>query len=462
MKTFRVIFFLLVAHLTALSVIFTLGRMSQTTGHGHAGDEIAELQTEVTEIAFSPTAAKNIGIDDSTIVRVQVVDYAKSVTFPAVVTDRPGHSVIKVPSPVSGVVTKIHREVGVAASPGDPLFDILLNQQEIIRGQTEYLALLNQKEINDGEIERLSVLGESLVPQKKRELAFEKQKIDVDLNNQKIVLQLQGLTDRQISESLETQREIISSVTVYVPFATKENQPAFLNIDQFHVTTGQSVDIGDALCRLSDLSQLTIQGKVFAADIGRITRALDTQSNVSVVFRANGEHEIVNHLTLRSIDNRISEDNGTVFCYVDLANRSETCEKWNAELNENHSPLQTQNSKLKYVQWHFKPGQRCELNIDYEVIPGCIVLPVDAVARDIGEMFVFEWVGNEDDKRIWRKKSVHVLHKTKDAVVIANDGSVFPGTPVATKGASFILAALEAANHKNAGGGGVQHGDHVH
>ena len=40
------------------------------------------------------------------------------------------------------------RCAGVAVRPGDPLFDILLNYQEIIRGQTEYLALLNQRGIN--------------------------------------------------------------------------------------------------------------------------------------------------------------------------------------------------------------------------------------------------------------------------------------------------------------------------
>jgi multidrug efflux pump subunit AcrA (membrane-fusion protein) len=411
------------------------------------------------EIAFSPTAAKNIGIDDSTIARVEVVDYYKSITFPAVVTDRPGHSVINVPSPVSGVVTKIYQESGVAVSPGEALFDILLNQQEIIRGQTEFLALLNQKEINDSEIERLSTLGESLVPQKKRELDFDRRRIDVDLNNQRKVLQLQGLTDQQIHESLETQREIIQSVTVYVPFTANgegivakpvETHPTVLNIDQFHITIGQNTNIGDSLCQLSDLNQLTIQGKVFAADIKTITRALDNRSNVSAVFRTNGDRESVNGLKLRSIDNRISEDFGTVHCYVDLPNTFQEYEP------------QTDDNQRRYVQWHFKPGQRCELNVDYEVIPGCIVLPVDAVAQDMGEMYVFEWVGNEDDKRIWRKRSVHVLHKTKDVAVIANDGCVFPGARVVTKGASFILAALDAANQKNAGGGGVQHGDHVH
>ena len=461
MKPYRVVLPLLIVSVMIITVIYVLGQMQQPISH--AEDEMvasnALIPTELIEIAISPTAAKNIGLDDSTIVKTQVTDYYKTITFPAVVTDRPGHSVINVPSLVSGVVTKIHQEVGVAVSPGDPLFDILLNQQEIIRGQTEFLTMLNRKEINDSEIERLSALGESLVPQKQRELLFEKQKIDVDLSNQRKVLQLQGLTDKQIKESLEEKRGIIQSVTIYVPFTTngegivaesKETQPV-LTMDQFHVTMGQNVNIGDALCQLSDLNQLMITGKVFATDIMVVTRALEEKSNVSAVFGTNGGREMINNLKLRSMDNRIDEGSGTISCYVDSVNTY--------KLHKS----QTGDYQRRYVQWHFKPGQRCELNVDYEVIPGCIVLPVDAVAQDLSEMYVFEWVGNEDDKKIWRKKSVHVLHKTKDVVVIANDGSVFPGTPVAIKSASFILSALEAANQKNAGGGGgVQHGDHVH
>ena len=454
MKPFYAILCFLFVILIIAVIVYVFDQSAKSAADDHSDD--TPLQTELIEIAFSPTAAKNIGLDDSTIVKTRVTDYYKTITFPAVVTDRPGRSMINVPSPVSGVVTRIYQESGIAVSPGDPLFDILLNQQEIIRGQTEFLALLNRKEINDSEIERLSALGENLVPQKQRELLFEKQKIDVDLNNQRKVLQLQGLSDKQISESLEAKREIIQSVTVHVPFVangegivaeSKDTQP-ILNIDQFHVTIGQNVDIGDALCRLSDLNQLTIKGKVFAADIGIIKRAIEDKRNVSAVFDTNGGREFVRNLKLRSMDNRIDEGSGTISCCADLAN----------SFQEYASPT---GDARRYVQWHFKPGQRCELHVDYEIIPECIVLPVDAVAQDVGEMYVFEWVGNEDDKRIWRKKSVHVLHKTKDVVVIANDGSVFPGTPVATRGASFILGALEAANQKNAGGG-VQHGDHVH
>ncbi|MCL2119726.1 MAG: hypothetical protein FWH27_15020, partial [Planctomycetaceae bacterium] len=165
MKSFRIAFIFMIITIVMAGVIYVLGWSPQAANDdiGHA-DEVP--QTEVVEISFSPAAAKNIGLDDSTITKIKVTDFYKAITFPAEVTDRPGHSVIQVPSPVSGVVTKIHQESGVAVNPGDPLFGIMLNQQEIIRGQTEFLSLLSQKEINDSEIERLSALGENLVPQK--------------------------------------------------------------------------------------------------------------------------------------------------------------------------------------------------------------------------------------------------------------------------------------------------------
>jgi hypothetical protein len=139
-----------------------------------------------------------------------------------------------------------------------------------------------------------------------------------------------------------------------------------------------------------------------------------------------------------------------LFCYVDLKN-----DFTNYEVTSESNPR-------RYIQWHFKPGRRCELNVEVEPLPNCIVLPVGAVAKDFQDRYVFEWVGNEEDKRIWRKKPVHVMYQTRDHAVIANDGSLFSGAKVTARGANFILAALDAARQQTAGGGGIQHGDHVH
>ena len=429
----------------------------EETEHSHEGEsaDAHAVKGPAMEISLSATAAKNIGIDDTTITKVKVVDYYKSLTFPATVVERPGISTMTVPSPVSGVITKIHHEAGVSVLPGEPLFDVLLNQQEMVKGQTDYLALLKKREINAAEIQRLSGIGPEMVPKQQRELTYEKKQIDQEINVLKNVLVLQGLKPEEIVETLEKKGMIIRDVTVYVPKMVEEEKNGAdhtFTIDILNVTTGKNVEIGESLCQLSDYCELMIKAKVFATNESEVNEALENKSRVSVRFEGNsGSRTNIDGLVLRSVDNKIDGESGMLFCYVDLMNQFKTYE------------VAGKNGPRRFTQWFFKPGQRCELNVEYETLPNCIVLPIDAIAQDLNEVCVFELVGNEDDKNIWRKKTVHLLYRTKDVVAIANDGALFPETTIATKGASFILAALDAANQKSAGGGGgVQHGDHVH
>ena len=458
LHTFTTILFIVA--LTA-GAIYVLSHIAERDEHDHAHTETAAATSgEVTEIAISTTATKNIGLDDSAIITVEAVDYYKSFSFPAVVVERPGFSTITVPSPVSGVVTRIHYETGVAVKPGEPLFDILLNQQELVKAQTEFLALLKKRDINISELQRLSGLDPQIIPKQRRELEYEKIQIDSDIAIQRNILLLQGLNVPDITESLEKNGMIIRSMTVYAPPFDNEEHIAsashadeeehIFTVDDLFVSAGQNVAVGDSLCQLTDYCKLAIKGKVFAVNEQALAGALASKSRVTAAFEGSGSRETVEGLVLRSIDNKIDTASGTLFCYVDLKNRF-----MDYEVHDESNPR-------RYIQWHFKPGQRCEVNVEVEPLPNCMVLPIGAAAKDFQEMYVFEWVGNEEDKRIWRKKPVHVVYQTKDHVVIANDGSIFPGTKIAAKGANFILAALEAANQKTAGGGGVQHGDHVH
>jgi len=429
--------------------------------HGNGDAEIVEtaFQEQIAEIAFSPAAAKNIGLDDSALITVEATDYYKSFSFPAVLVERPGFSTITVPSLVSGVVMKIYRETGVAVEPGEPLFDILLNQQELVKAQSEFLALLKKREINTAELARIASVDPQVLPRQRRDLEYEKIQIDSDIEIQKKILLLQGLNEQDITDSLEKNGTIIRSMTVYAPpFENEENiasaahadeEEHIFTVDELFVSPGSNIAVGDSLCRLTDYCKLAIRGKVFAVNEQALVQALSLKSRVTATFEGNGSRETVEGLFLRSIDNKIDLASGTLFCYADLKNHFT-----NYEVGGESNPR-------RYIQWHFKPGQRCELNVEVEPLPDCIVLPVGAVAKDFQETYIFEWVGNEEDKKIWRKKPVHVIHQTKDHVVLANDGSVFPGAMVAARGAGFILAALDAASQKSAGGG-VQHGDHVH
>ncbi|HBN79748.1 MAG TPA: secretion protein HlyD, partial [Planctomycetaceae bacterium] len=107
----------------------------------------------------------------------------------------------------------------------------------------------------------------------------------------------------------------------------------------------------------------------------------------------------------------------------------------------------------RYIEWQFLPGQRLQLRVPTEELPDQIVLPVDAIAREGAESFLFQQNGNHFDRI-----PVHVKYRDQYSVVIANDGSIFPGDVVAMRGAHQMQMAL-----KNKAGGGVDpHAGHNH
>ena len=79
-----------------------------------------------------------------------------------------------------------------------------------------------------------------------------------------------------------------------------------------------------------------------------------------------------------------------------------------------------------------------QLRILVEEWPNRIVLPVDAVAQDGAEYFVFMQNGSQFERR-----AVHVEHKDQFNAVVANDGSLFPGDVVALTGAFELQMALK-------------------
>ena len=106
-----------------------------------------------------------------------------------------------------------------------------------------------------------------------------------------------------------------------------------------------------------------------------------------------------------------------------------------------------------FVYWQFKPGERTQVRIPVEEWTDRIVLPVEAVAQDGAEAYVFEFDGDDFERR-----AVRVEYSDQDWAVIANDGALRVGATVAISSAHQILLAL-----KNKSGGGVDpHAGHNH
>jgi hypothetical protein len=154
---------------------------------------------------------------------------------------------------------------------------------------------------------------------------------------------------------------------------------------------------------------------------------------------AAGNVAIIPNLELVYSSNAIHADSRTLHFFVRLPNEM---------VKQTKSP-----DGPSFVEWKYRMGQRLRLQVPVEEWPDRIVLPVDAVVREGADSFVFQQNGDHFDR-----VSVKVDYRDPQSVVVANDGSIFPGDIVALRGAHQMQMAL-----KNKSGGGVDpHAGHNH
>ena len=75
------------------------------------------------------------------------------------------------------------------------------------------------------------------------------------------------------------------------------------------------------------------------------------------------------------------------------------------------------------------------------VYRGVFVFPREALVREGPERLVFLSSGGS-----YRRQPVRLLHEDREAIVVADDGAVFPGDPVVTSGAFALSLALRAGS----------------
>lgn len=446
---------------------------------GPAGVAAASVGEAPHALALSDQALRNIGIAEDGLHTIAISSYDKTVSFPAMLVDRPGRSRFRVPAPFSGVVKKVYVEPGMVVQPGQPLFDLALTHEELIACQNELVALCQKRDMIQRELERLESLTADVAPKAKRDVEFQKAEIDSQIESQRNILLIHGIDEKEIQETIEKRRQLIRMITIRVPrmledensscpVATEsdeantasehDHRAPVIQMETLSVDKGQLVAPGEPLCQLTDLSLLNIEGRASSNDESILATALMEHCNVTASF----DDERVEGLRIRYIDTRIDPISRALLFYVELPNsvvvrdagahRHPWSEEHSAGPCEMHQ---------HYVNWRFRPGRRGELKVEYDTISNCIVVPREAVAESGSDAFVFEWTGSEPDgerRKIWVKRPVHILHRSKSLVALANDGSVFPGGKIVARGAGQLLVALTS------GGGQLQStcpcGDH--
>jgi membrane fusion protein, heavy metal efflux system len=435
---------------------------------GHAHDEAAAIQ-------LSPAAQKNIGLR---LAKVALGTFERTMTVPGIVIERPGWSVAEVTAPMTGVVTRIYPIQGEAVGPGQPLFDVRLTHEDLLQVQTEFLRTVEQLDVIAREVERLErasadgvIAGKTLLERK-----YEQQKEQAALRAQRQALLLHGLSESQVDAIVST-RTLLQSLTIRAP-ATEtgktdgSNSPLPLGggsgvrakiaaglpigphpnplpkgegkswqVQELKVAQGKHVAAGDTLCTLADLAALYIEGVAFEQDIAAINAAAAEGRQVAAVLgvKPGGGHETLGGLRILYLDDKVERESRAFHFFVALSNHV---------LREDRSP-----DGRRFVYWQFKPGQRMQIRVPVEQWAERIVLPLDAVAQDGPEFYVFELNGGHFDRR-----AVHVEYRDEQSVVIANDGAVRLGATVAVTNAHQLQVAL-----KNKSGGGVDpHAGHNH
>lgn len=409
--------------------------------HEHHHEHPGHVETAAIEL--SPQAQRNIGLR---LMKIEPRPFERTITVPAVIVERPGRSEVAVTAALSGIVDKIYPLEGQAVVPGESLFELRLTHEELVQAQTEFLRSAEELDIVNREIARLEPLAEkgAIAIKTIIDRRYEREKLLAVQRAQREGLLLHGLSAEQIDGILK-RRRLLQSLTIRVPQGRDETaktgprEPIY-QVQKLQVERGQYVEAGQQLCVLTDHAELYIEGKAFEQDAGALNQVAEKHWPVTALLDSEGERPApITGLKLLYVASKVEAESRTLRFFVRLPN---------VVLRDGPTP-----EGQRFITWKFKPGQRLQLQVPVAVWPDRIVLPDDAVIQEGAESFVFQQNGDHFDRR-----PVHVEYRDATSVVVANDGSLYPGDTVVASGAQQLHLAL-----KNKAGGGIDpHAGHNH
>ena len=415
---------------------------------GHSETEAADAKhDEVPFVKLSTSAQENIGLR---LAKVELRSFERTITVPGIIVERPGRTNTQVAAPLTGIVTRVWPVQGETMTPGQPLFDLRLTHEEVVESQAEFLRIAEELDVVQREITRLEqVTASGAIPGKTMlERKYEQQKLQAALRSQRQKLLLHGLSSQQV-DGISSTHTLLSSLTISVPAqddkasvaqATEDEARRLLQVQEVKVEKGQHVKAGDPLCVLTDHCELFVQGKAFEHDASVLDKVIASDWRVAAVIDATGQgRQTVPDLTLLYVANKVETDTRAFLFYVQLPNKLIR----DRQTGDGH----------RYSAWQFKPGQRVEILVPVEHWANRIVLPINAVIQDGAETYVFEKNNGQFDRR-----TVRVEYRDQSSAVIANDGTLAPGTMVIASGSYQVHLAMK----NKAGGAPDPHAGHNH
>jgi multidrug efflux pump subunit AcrA (membrane-fusion protein) len=419
-------------------------------GHDHEHDHDHDHHA-ADSLELSEQARKNIGLQTGP---VETSTFVRTMSVPGLVAERAGQTRVRVVAPLTGIVTRVHVIEGEAVPPGQPLFELRLTHEDLLNSQVEFLKLTEELDVVNREIERLKpIVDKGALPQKALlDRQYDQQKLRGAQRAQRQSLRLHGLAETQIDD-VEKSRTLLSALTVVAPTppepqlssvtlpeaSSATTTAPLLQVEDLQTEVGRLVTAGDSLLSLADYSRLYIEGNAFEQDVELIAQTLARHAPITATVDSHaGSNPRVEGLSILYLADQIDPVERTLHFYLALPNQ----------------PIRDETvGGHRFVNWRFKPGQRTQLQIPVEEWTDRLVLPATAVAQEGPDWFVFVENGDHFDRR-----PVHVEYRDRSHVVVAQDGSLFPGDVVALTAAAQLQMAL-----RNRSGGAIDpHAGHSH
>ncbi len=408
---------------------------SDDTGHVAHDDSGGDGNPD--SIKLTREAWANIGLITGT---VEASDFVPTKNVPAMVVERPGRSLVHVPAPVTGVVTKVLAVERDSVQPGQPLFELRLTHEDVVTAQTNFLEHLHHQATQKKELERLQAIGSEIIAGNRiiaQQYKYEEESERVEGLRQSLLLH--GLSPSQIA-TIEAKRALLRTVTVVAPpFADSEvGSNSAYHLRKLEVSRGAIVEAGHRLAVLADHSLLFVEGQAFEDDAQSLfqTAAQETKIKVTPFYASDASKDPL-ELTVHSVADQVDPVSRSLKFYLLLPNEKIT----------------DKISNDSFVCWKYRPGQRMEVALRTdEVFKNNFVLPAEAVVIDGPNSFVFEQNGDHFDR-----VDVSVLYRDRNSIVVKRDVRLV-GSVIAMTAAFDMHLAL-----KNSAAGPVDpHAGHTH
>ncbi len=407
----------------------------------HAGHDHGPLPADVLEV--SDHAQKSMNIE---VRKLQRSDYARFINIPGQVVKIPGLTQRDVTAKSSGEIARIHVLDGQAVWPGEPLFEMGLVHEEAIQHQLDLLDALAKQEVVRAELTRLkeletkspgAVAGTRLLKQQ-----YELSHLEHTVESRKQMLVLLGLDPnavetlverhrehhRKIDEGSETEhksRSLIVKIQIVAPEMQRSEgkTPSGFIMERLLVSPGQHVDVGDLLCRLGDFRHLYIEGQAFERDLAAVRRAKSEGQKVQAVVDSSiGTQTIRDGLPIVNIDPVVDSASRSARFYVDL---------------DNINPMPKKAKDRPYPPLQFIPGQRVELRVPVQSFPQALVVPVEAVAIDGLDNYIFQVSGDK-----FLRREVTVIYRDEEQCVLGEEVKTYEGKSIAMSAAYQLQLSL--------------------